>query len=330
MYDIIPDIHGQAEKLRGRLTALGYARRNGAWRHPEPGRVAVFLGDFIDRGPDNAEVVDIVRRMRDAGTAYAVMGNHELNAVQYHTTDPRSRARAAGPVDGLRTRSPKNTRQHQTFLAEFPLGSREADEIIAWMRTLPLFLEFDDFRAVHACWDEARIAGLRAVTKAGVLGEEQFVEAADCSAPLFDLVETTTKGPEHPLPVGCGFHDKDGVWRDYVRLRWWARQPRHWAELSISVPDPSELPDTAPPADVLGEIYPATAPPVFFGHYWLTGEPVLQAPNALCLDYSAGKDGPLVSYLMEPGQKTLSLNNLDGHPSGPRSGPQKPMHEEDL
>jgi hypothetical protein len=61
----------------------------------------------------------------------------------------------------------------------------------------------------------------------------------------------------------------------------------------MSVPDPGELPVTAPPAEVQKAIYPENAKPVFFGHYWLTGAPVLQAPNALCLDYSAGMDGPL-------------------------------------
>ncbi len=313
MYDIIPDIHGQADKLWGRLADLGYAQKGRAWRHPDADRVCVFLGDFIDRGPENGQVIDTVRRMLDAGTAYAVMGNHELNAIQYHTPDARSFAGPGASVDGLRTRSAKNTRQHQTFLSEFPVGSEMATEIISWMRTLPLFLEFDDFRAVHACWDEARIAALRVVTRDGILSEDQFVEAVDRDDTLFDLVETTTKGPEFPLPRGFGFHDKDGVWREDVRLRWWAQQARSWAEISASVPNPSELPHDEPPGEALAQTYPIDAKPIFFGHYWLNGKPVLQAPNALCLDYSAGKDGPLVSYTMEPGQRTLNLTNLGGH-----------------
>ena len=89
MYDIIPDIHGQAGKLRSRLTNLGYRETRGAWRHADPKRSAVFLGDFIDRGSDNADVIEIVRRMVDAGTARAIMGNHELNAIRYHTERAR-------------------------------------------------------------------------------------------------------------------------------------------------------------------------------------------------------------------------------------------------
>ncbi len=313
LYDIIPDIHGQADKLWVRLNSLGYSQTKGAWRHSDPNRTCVFLGDFIDRGLKNGQVIDTVRRMMDAGTAYAVMGNHELNAIQYHTTDPGLLYGNRELCDGLRTRSPKNTHQHQTFLDEFPLGSHEANEIISWMRTLPLFLEFEDFRAVHACWDEERISQLKVVAKDGVLSQDQFVEAADRKSALFDLVETTTKGPEHPLPAGFGFHDKDGVWRDCIRLRWWAQNCQSWAEISASVPNPSELPEEMVPEDVLRRTYPSAAKPVFFGHYWLTGKPVLQARNALCLDYSAGKDGPLVSYLMEPGQQTLSIHSLSGH-----------------
>ena len=145
MYDVIPDIRGQAEKLKAALRNLGYSEKNGAWRHSDPTCHAIFLGDFIDRGPDNREVIRIVRGMIDAGIASAVMGNHELNAIHFHTRDEN------GP---LRDQSEKNIAQHASFLKEFPLGSTEAGEAIAWMRTLPLFFEFEGFRAVHACWKE--------------------------------------------------------------------------------------------------------------------------------------------------------------------------------
>ena len=48
-YDIIGDIHGQADKLEALLRTLGYRDTAGAWRHAE--RRAIFVGDFIDRGP---------------------------------------------------------------------------------------------------------------------------------------------------------------------------------------------------------------------------------------------------------------------------------------
>jgi hypothetical protein len=47
------------------------------------------------------------------------------------------------------------------------------------------------------------------------------------------------------------------------------------------------------------------AKPVFFGHYWMTGQPVLQSGSAACVDYSAAKEGPLVAYQWD-GESTLS------------------------
>ena len=41
--------------------------------------------------------------------------------------------------------------------------------------------------------------------------------------------------------------------------------------------------------------------PTFFGHYWMTGEPSLQSDTAVCVDYSAGKGGPLVAYRWDQG-----------------------------
>ena len=49
MIDFIGDIHGHADKLEELLVKLGYVKVNGAYSHPE--RKALFVGDYIDRGP---------------------------------------------------------------------------------------------------------------------------------------------------------------------------------------------------------------------------------------------------------------------------------------
>lgn len=303
MYDIIPDVHGQADKLKGALRELGYQERNGAWRHSDPARQVVFLGDFIDRGPDNREVIWIVGSMLDAGTALAVMGNHELNAIHFHTD-----------VDGpLRPHDERNVEQHASFVREFPLGSNEAEEAITWMASLPLYLEFSGFRAVHAYWDEEKIHRLRQLTKDGVLTKKQLIRSANNGNPLFELVEIALKGPELELPNGFFFMDKGGHKRTSTRRKWWDSGADTWQKTAMSVPEPHLLPDETLPGDILRGAYPSDAPPVVFGHYWMEGAPVLQASNALCLDYSAGKDGPLVSYRAEPGSAVLSLGNLRRH-----------------
>ena len=257
MYDVIPAIHGQSGKLTQALTNLGYSSRSGAWRHSDPSRQVVFLGDFIDRGPNNREVIRIVREMIDAGTASAIMGNHELNAIHYHTKDEG---------EPLRAHSKKNEEQHASFLREFPLGSPEAREVIAWMRSLPLFLEFGGYRAVHACWDEAGVEQLRTLTTNGVLSEEQLIACANEQHSLHELVEVALKGPELRLPDGYTIIDKGGHERKEVRRKWWDAGAKTWRDIAMSVPHPEQLPDEELPEDIVATAYPDNSTPGFLGH----------------------------------------------------------------
>lgn len=304
--DIIPDIHGQVEKLRMALSALGWRRAPAGWVHSEPERFIVFLGDFIDRGPENRAVINIVRGLVDSGKARAIMGNHELNALHFHMSNPETGL-------PLRAHSEKNTRQHAAFLAEFAPGAAETREILAWMKTLPLYLETERFRAVHACWTGSTLDRLRLLSPDGVLSEQQLIRASNPVDELFQITEEITKGPEYRLPAGFFFRDKDGNLREQIRLRWWKSDARTWRDIAISVPVLSDIPRASLPINLINKTYPAHDRPVFFGHYWLNGNPVLQGPNALCLDYSAGMDGPLVTYELQPSETTLSMEHIRVH-----------------
>jgi hypothetical protein len=304
--DIIPDIHGQAEKLRVALKNLGWRRNGTTWLHSEPDRQIVFLGDFIDRGPENAAVIRIVRELMDAGRAQAIMGNHELNALHYHTADPDTGA-------PLRVHDQNNLDQHESFLKEFPLGAPHTKDVLDWMRGLPLFIETEEFRAVHAAWIQPAIDDLRRQTGDGVLSEEQLIRAGRKGDTFYDLAEAVAKGPEARLPHPYSFVDKGKKKRRHVRVKWWNGDARNWREIAMSVPDISALPDTSLPDSLLRETYPIDDKPVFFGHYWMSGEPELQSVNALCLDYSAGTDGPLVTYAYEVRSECLDLSNVFVH-----------------
>jgi len=299
MYHILPDIHGQADKLDVGLRALGWSRRAGGWVCDDPNARIVFLGDFIDRGPDQGRVLATVRSLRDAGKAMAVMGNHELNAVQYHTDGPQ------GP---LRPRTDKNTCQHAAFLREFPLGSARAAEAIRWMTTLALWIETDTLRAVHACWHGPTIARLGERLPQARL-TEAAIHAAARDPDLFADLERITKGPEHPLPNGLGFHDKGGHWRTEARIAWWRGQAGTWNRLGETGNPDAILPADPAPDTALRYRYTDDMP-VFFGHYWLTGTPRLESDRALCLDYSAGAGGPLVAYRHPRRATRLDAANL--------------------
>jgi hypothetical protein len=78
-YDLVGDIHGHADALHRLLREFDYSEVEGLFRHPQ--RKMIFVGDFIDRGPQQREVLRIARSMCEAGAASAVVGNHEFNAI---------------------------------------------------------------------------------------------------------------------------------------------------------------------------------------------------------------------------------------------------------
>jgi protein phosphatase len=82
-FDIIGDVHACLDELNDLFTALGYRESDASgWRSPDR-RLPVFVGDFVDRGPDNAGVLRLVMRMVHAGVALAVPGNHDLQLERH-------------------------------------------------------------------------------------------------------------------------------------------------------------------------------------------------------------------------------------------------------
>ena len=85
-FDVIGDVHGCLAELEALLATLGYtidrdqAGRPVGARHQE--RRAIFLGDLVDRGPDTPGVLRLVMGMVAAGTALAVLGNHEAKLLR--------------------------------------------------------------------------------------------------------------------------------------------------------------------------------------------------------------------------------------------------------
>ena len=152
---------------------------------------------------------------------------------------------------------------------------------------------------------------------APMLSEDQLVRAADSNGTdeILILAEQITKGPEHRLPEGWSFTDKDGTERHHMRQQWWNASAPTWRDIAISEPLVEGLPDADLPATLASQTYPTEARPVFYGQYWLTGAPVLQSANALCLDYSAGKDGPLVSCDLSEPTEPLSQDRIRVHPT---------------
>jgi hypothetical protein len=297
--DVIGDVHGEHRKLEALLGRLGYLRTGGSWAHPE--RLAVFVGDLIDRGPEQVRTVQTVRSMVESGAAKIVMGNHEFNALGWMTKNP------AVEGDTLRQRlggkGAVHRSQHQTFLDEVGEGSPLHWEILDWFRTIPLHLDLGAARVVHACWDDPSIDLLsRSVAPDRVLDEELLVALYDKSQPLGLALETVVKGPEFRLGDDLAYLDKDGNPRRKARYAWWAT-PGCSMRDALVLPGGSRCIDGSPhpgfPQDPLtvAPVQPyRSSVPVFFGHYWFTGVPSPKSAVIAGVDYSAAKGGPLVAY----------------------------------
>lgn len=316
-FDIIGDVHGFAGRLRQLLAELGYRSRAGTWFHPD--RMAIFVGDLIDRGPEIGETLQIVRRMVDGGHAQVVIGNHEFNLIAFHTPRPDERGAF------LRRHTERNVRQHLQTLQQLSETQRRA--ALQWFRRLPPALELNGFRVVHACWSESHLRTLHSVLSAsgGIFDDEAMVRLCRRGTAEFAAAEVVLKGPEVALPEGQQFTDPDGHVRRKTRVRWFGPRTERVSWRSLSFPENSRLPESSVPERLLGTLpwYGLDEPPVFVGHYWLPphAPPHMQASNVCCVDYSVATGGPLAAYAFEGGTPLDPARlHLCGAPSGGRTG----------
>ena len=402
--DIIGDVHGQHSLLVELLQALGYRKSADSWRHPE-GRRAIFIGDYLDRGPQPFEVVRLVCAMCQAGDALAILGNHDSNAIAFATrrlvrndgtlvyefrpADAHRHARdvidgRSEPWDGwLRdhrerssgNRQPpaalfkayKNVSGHETTLSS--MSHTQYQEVLGWLRRLPLWIELPNLRCVHAAWIPQSQSALKSWAKgeqlkplqlecasihdavdvlidrmsndSGTPSDSQWGnmlelpgrgEPESRRGPMIDVaelkpdhspsvaLERLLKGVEIRLPRGCTLADNGGEDRHHIRARWFdaaAGRTYHGHMLAsdaqvsqirlalgdrpIDQPEPGIFPFHA------HEAYPASAPPVFFGHYALQGSGAPAslsplAPNVACVDVHGGDH--LLAYRFD-GEGTL-------------------------
>ncbi len=218
--DIIGDIHGNLRPLTQLLASLGYDERE-QWRHPDRRRL-LFVGDLIDRGPASFEVAELVRSLCESGENLCLLGNHELNLVDWH------RGRTGSKHSNLQT-----------------IAAIEADPgrwaaILDFFETLPLAVELPDLRVTHAVWHQGCFDQLLPALQRPVAGHTLssfWRDAIRLHAPFEggkmrhglptvrfpgqweNALQVFLKGYESKAPVD--FVDNDGVTRDKVRTEWW-------------------------------------------------------------------------------------------------------------
>lgn len=154
----VGDIHGRADLLARMFERLEKDARPAGARP-----VVVFLGDYIDRGPDSAEVIDLLLQGRPEGFERRFLkGNHEAAMLAFLSDPIAHRAwlshggletlasYGVGPLPTIGSQSEDLVRARDGFAASLPPAHR------AFYAGLERFASLGDYLFVHAGVDPAR------------------------------------------------------------------------------------------------------------------------------------------------------------------------------
>jgi serine/threonine protein phosphatase 1 len=147
----IGDVHGRADLLERLRTVIV---EDAKW-HPIPRNVVVYLGDYVDRGPDSRGVVEMLTRERLPGfESVFLKGNHEDSLLQFLTDPGIAPAWMAYGGEatlysyGVRPPDPRRVEDilaaQKTFIQALP------PEHLAFMEALKLVHVEGDYAFVHA------------------------------------------------------------------------------------------------------------------------------------------------------------------------------------
>ncbi|MDP6941981.1 MAG: metallophosphoesterase [Planctomycetota bacterium] len=269
--DLVGDVHGGLSHLQSLFEKLGYDPQG---HHPS--RRLIFLGDLVDRGEDSPGVIQLVRSLVNENRAQCVMGNHELNLLL--GKERPGNEWFYGKEQFLED-------PHQ-LLPQKLLPSSLQSQVEQFFNSLPLALEREDLRVVHACWDSSSINELREQKEAAVfLRERNKINKAPILATNDRTLRALIDQNENPVKVVTSGLEQahkgppfvaGGKQRKTTRVAWWA-----------GYKDPQA---------------------VVFGHYWRSRTPlerlsVVPSPfgdednpfsplgplnNAWCVDFSNG------------------------------------------
>lgn len=213
--DIIGDLHGEIEPLRSLLKHLGY---DDDGKHPD-GRRFVFVGDLTDRGPDSPAVVNFVQRLVEAGRAQCVLGNHDLNILLGHRKhDNNWFFGEEHNEDGI-------------VVPQVIANESIRQRVLRFFGTLPIALESNDLRVVHAYWNDDMIDIARESSDVVALYDEHH-DLIEGSFPDLDLddidkdLDHQNKNPVKLLSSGPEERTEAPIYsagkiRHERRVQWW-------------------------------------------------------------------------------------------------------------
>lgn len=136
---VIPDLHGMKNLLDKALFEINERECATPNRHK-----IVFLGDYIDRGPESAQVVKTIRDGIEAGKPWiALKGNHEDFMAQA-VVDNNENMGGNWFINGGR----ETIDSYLDLKTLTGIGYMEADAL--WMKSLPTYYQDEHRVYVHA------------------------------------------------------------------------------------------------------------------------------------------------------------------------------------
>lgn len=136
---VVGDIHGNYELLTKLLEK---------WRPEE--EELIFLGDYVDRGPQSLQVLEKVKQLVEKG-ATALMGNHEQLFLHW-LNFPNLDSYTFVSVGGASTiQSFQKVEWGECSVEEIAnLIKDEYASLLNWIKSLPLYKQWDNYFFVHA------------------------------------------------------------------------------------------------------------------------------------------------------------------------------------
>ena len=143
----IGDVHGRDDLLAA-MQARILSDRNE--NHPDKPATIVLIGDYVDRGPDSAAVIDRLMRGVEGFEQICLKGNHEAMLLECSKTDTRQAWTRWIHNGGDATIRSFGIEMRYGFFKGGNVVSAVGQERLKWLQDLPLYHQTDDYLFVHA------------------------------------------------------------------------------------------------------------------------------------------------------------------------------------
>ncbi len=157
----VGDIHGRADLLADMLSELEARLRDDLAAGASP--VVIFLGDYVDRGPDSRGVLDLLLARRLVGAkVHYLRGNHEQSMLAFIDEPLSNKAwLLQGGAEtllsyGVQPPSPLNATDSDWIGVAQLLRARLPDEHYAFLAGLERYVALGGYAFVHAGVDASK------------------------------------------------------------------------------------------------------------------------------------------------------------------------------